>query len=237
MKLGFSDATIRIVKRGQGCREQGVLCRMLGPGVAPMVTELLEDGYEMEILELPHSYTMKMLEYVHQLLRYHVWIHLNPYPDSGWLDPLLAWSHDSPWITPLLTRVYPTEPLDGYSMIHGDPTLANVMLRDSTMIVTDPMPRTSHRPEIPSRKAVDVGKILQSAAGWESIQGCSAPLRDHGEILDSLGRNSLTNESLLWAAIHTARLERRATKKSDAKVAAWGHETSIMFAGMLEGRL
>jgi hypothetical protein len=53
-------------------------------------------------------------------------------------------------------------------MTHGDPTAENVMLRGDTYVLIDPIPATCR---IPSDLAADVGKILQSAHGWEEMKG------------------------------------------------------------------
>lgn len=54
------------------------------------------------------------------------------------------------------------------ALIHGDPTFDNCMLRaDGQLVITDPIP-ANHA--IPNLVAVDMGKVLQSAAGYEVIK-------------------------------------------------------------------
>jgi len=53
-------------------------------------------------------------------------------------------------------------------LTHGDPTAENVMLRGEKYVVIDPLPSTE---AVPDDLAVDVGKLLQSAHGWEDIKG------------------------------------------------------------------
>lgn len=50
--------------------------------------------------------------------------------------------------------------------VHGDPTRENVMMRPATgeLVLIDPLPPTKYAPDL---KAVDLGKILQSSAGYE----------------------------------------------------------------------
>jgi hypothetical protein len=49
-------------------------------------------------------------------------------------------------------------------LIHGDPTVANIMLRDFEFVIIDPIPPVG---KIPSYKEVDLAKIMQSALGYE----------------------------------------------------------------------
>lgn len=53
-------------------------------------------------------------------------------------------------------------------LTHGDPTIENVMLRgQEQLVLIDPIPAT---PAVPDLLVVDVGKMLQSAVGWESVR-------------------------------------------------------------------
>lgn len=49
---------------------------------------------------------------------------------------------------------------------HGDPTAENVMLRGENLVLIDPIPPEDH---LPSLLALDLGKILQSWCGYESV--------------------------------------------------------------------
>lgn len=54
-------------------------------------------------------------------------------------------------------------------LTHGDPTVENVMrhpVRDHLVLI-DPIPAT---PAVPDLVSVDLGKMLQSAIGWESVR-------------------------------------------------------------------
>jgi hypothetical protein len=54
------------------------------------------------------------------------------------------------------------------ALIHGDPTFDNCMMRaDGRIVITDPIPANF---VIPNLVAVDMGKVLQSAAGYEVIK-------------------------------------------------------------------
>jgi hypothetical protein len=55
----------------------------------------------------------------------------------------------------------------GVGLSHGDPTLDNVMLRGSQVVLIDPIPAT---PAVPDLWAVDTGKLLQSVLGYELLR-------------------------------------------------------------------
>lgn len=52
-------------------------------------------------------------------------------------------------------------------LTHGDPTLDNVMLRDSQIVLIDPIPATH---AVPDLRSVDTGKLLQSILGYELLR-------------------------------------------------------------------
>lgn len=58
------------------------------------------------------------------------------------------------------------------ALVHGDPTFDNVMFRESTgdMVLVDPLPSLITGPAIPDLRCVDLGKMLQSAVGWEAVR-------------------------------------------------------------------
>lgn len=51
---------------------------------------------------------------------------------------------------------------------HGNPTISNCMYAFWSPRLIDPTPAT---PEVPDIRAVDLGRLLQSALGWETIIG------------------------------------------------------------------
>lgn len=51
--------------------------------------------------------------------------------------------------------------------VHGDPTIDNCMLRGGgELVITDPIPPGIH---LPSVRALDIGKVIQSAMGYEEV--------------------------------------------------------------------
>lgn len=233
MLLGFSDATIRILKQGKGSREQGELCRRLGPSVAPVVYDLVEDGYVMELLDQPPARGKYELLSVFARLSHSVWNrpYCSKFEPGGWLELLLKDSLDFPWLGEAISVCYPEEPTAGYTLIHGDPTLANLMVRRSgEKVVSDPMPRMLYRFEIPDRREVDLGKLVQSAAGWEHMLGCPGALYEQEYLI----LNKLTPHdrrlACLWAAIHLARVARRAPARGEFQIEEWAQSSSKHFS-------
>lgn len=229
MILGFSDAKITILKQGMACREQGELCQLLGPKVCPNVVRISHNGYEMELLEAPRPRRLDLIHIIRNLLEDHVWGKPTPVlfsGDNGWLRPLIDWSTGSNWLTQGIVHEYPEEPSGGFSRIHGDPTLANLMMRGKEFVIIDPMPRLMYRREIPNRVEVDIGKMFQSAYGWEHHLGESeAPLLQHERLLGYFSAD-LARKGILWAAIHIARIARRARVKSLPLTEDWAEHAS-----------
>lgn len=225
MIKGYSGAVLTVVKRGPYVREQGELINRLGPNVAPKIITLLPDGYEMEMLQpvSGDTFTIPRLAHVLSILRNEVWKPLRDEHVEDWIRPFNAWSDKGEYdFKGLREQVYSRPIWDDIPMlIHGDPTLANLMLRDVyTLVITDPMPRTNNRLEIPNCIHVDIGKLMQSAYGWEAFQGEGNLEEAHGELLPFINEVHWSR-SFFWAAVHLERLSRRALMKRDHKTHVW----------------
>ena len=63
-------------------------------------------------------------------------------------------------------------PFEGYADTHGDPTLENLMYRPSTgePVLIDPLPDAVLDDKVPSVRALDLGKVLQSGIGYEGVK-------------------------------------------------------------------
>jgi hypothetical protein len=233
--LGFSDARITVAKRGDASvTEQGKLCQTLGERIAPKVVQFLEDGYEMEMLRQPPGRGVAQLYAVYHKLSVLVWTKPSVYWDDSWLTPLRTWARLSArWLDDLIVELYPTEPMTGYTLIHGDPCMSNVMYRGDELIITDPMPRMQYRREIPCRPEVDWGKLVQSTMGWEYMLGCPDGIFGHPEhVLDRLESRRDKRLALLWGAIHAGRVARRAPGKGREDIKQWGETTSRRLGDM-----
>lgn len=101
-------------------------------------------------------------------------------------------------------------------LTHGDPTFDNVMFRSTEygddLVIADPIPAT---PAVPDLYSVDVGKILQSALGWEEVRyGSRLSTSRVGAFKFRAGtmdvqrfvlNNNEWRASCFWAAVHLLR--------------------------------
>ena len=231
MLKGYSEATLSVLKRGPGVYEQAQLILELGPAIAPKILHVDNNNnnntYEMEMLYPLRTYSLDVIIRMYGLLRDFVWLRPTSYDGNLWMNKLHQWAElGDGAISRLIVRCYP-EPESEYRkeqcMIHGDPTMANAMMRSPhELIITDPAPRTLTRMEIPNLREVDIGKLVQSAHGWEALQGAGEVEDQEEEFVDTVLKTDVEkSRAYLWAAIHLERLSRRATMKKDARVYAW----------------
>lgn len=237
--MGMSDAEFTVWKRGTGCAEQGKYIQHLGPHVAPYVSSVSEHGYEMELLH-PHQHDDTDLTWTLQkicaLLVEHVWP-LPPVspPDHTWDQQMAAWmhAHGASYLVPHLSACYATVTLAGYVRIHGDPTVANLMLRrngqttEAQPILVDPLPPKG---KVPSRIEVDVGKMLQSALGWEhAVRTDLVPARGtrcaQTAFLGAFSQD-VRRRGWLWCAIHLQRAAPYCRARGRWKLATWAEDTA-----------
>jgi len=94
-------------------------------------------------------------------------------------------------------------------LTHGDPTIDNVMVRhvDGGMVIIDPLPARSYAPDL---LAVDLGKLLQSAAGYEGDRYGYTPLPDElAPVLHELSELDIDDYDLMggirFAFVHIVR--------------------------------
>jgi hypothetical protein len=91
-----------------------------------------------------------------------------------------------------------------HALTHGDPTAENVMFRPGYgNVLIDPIRATEVVPDSP---AVDVGKMLQSAYGWEHAKYKNGMLAySHKDIADIVNDDELFEIGESWAVIHVMR--------------------------------
>ncbi len=92
-------------------------------------------------------------------------------------------------------------------LIHGDPTLANLMQRGHQYVLIDPLPPKVH---VPSLREIDLAAMLQSAAGWETMLDPHGWPRGDFEVLAAVVLNGETTQTkaraYFWAAYKCARI-------------------------------
>ena len=90
-------------------------------------------------------------------------------------------------------------------LTHGDPIIDNLMMRGDQLVLIDPIPATTALPDL---RCVDLGRLVQSAAGYEQVRYKLAgpdivPL---GGLLESYCSSAAeVKATLYFAAIHLMR--------------------------------
>lgn len=236
LNFGFSEAKLYIgsetvLKETPQAREQVRAMKALGPNVCPRIIKSCKDYYVMEKLKqpsVPQLFHENSIRIVHRLLREKV--HPNPAITSNpqWKESLREFllRYEQHAVLELLDALYRGKP-SITCLIHGDPTLANIMLRGKQVILIDPvMPRG----KIPSLKEVDHGKMLQSALGWEGAQQ-RIPYKAGHLIEVVLAEVECPVRTWFWAMIHIIRLFPRARKRPD--IVEWGNQQIVYCLGRL----
>lgn len=227
---GRSGATIvyskkRVVKIGHQLIHQYRSCVSLYP-ITPMTFGHMVvsgdeeiDMYVMERLKEPEEFTEHgdwSANALHEMFKIlsPVWSREPPLSvgfDRDWLSQLEAFCAPKGFILDKLIEPLRLDTIlsGAQYCIHGDPTLANVLMRGDDIVICDPiMPRG----KIPSDYAVDVGKMLQSAIGWENhlydlhtpMEPCvRAALGIDTECRPSMGE---IRRSWFWCMVHLIRI-------------------------------
>jgi len=228
-------------------QDQASYCMELGQKVCPKILSIGIDFYEMEHLNSipraalersPHLQCL-LLIYAQLVLKENVW-NRPPSPLAEyktWYEELLKWAVDKDfyWITDQqIQELYFTNPIPKKCMIHGDPTLANVMLRrNGDIILIDPIQPYL---KIPQLADVDRGKLLQSATGWEH-QLDPVWADRHPSMIEAVVCKLNRLETLrawFWAMVHYSRIIPYA---KDKKMADWAKNSALGIRDDLRIRL
>ena len=89
-------------------------------------------------------------------------------------------------------------------LTHGDPTVDNLMYRGQTPVLIDPIPATN---AVPDLECVDIGKVGQSAMGYEAARYGTGTPEVFEDFFDTY-MSGTTNEHLArryWTSIHLLR--------------------------------
>lgn len=246
MILSNSGATITflsdgIVEKSGGPHDlhlQAALCSRIGPALCPRIIALGPDSYRMERLQdyppcTSQQDLTRLLLRVRGCLMGMVWTK-SPFTVAGlWRTNCANWIKLSnvDWLPPP-GSVYSSDDEARRCLTHGDPTLANVMQRPQKMVgfyqicLIDATPP---RPGISELREVDVGKLLQSAAGWEHALDPKHWIKSSEHQIDNLlemESSLMRMKALYWAAFHCARITKRATRPD---LVMWGQVNGRMF--------
>lgn len=155
--MGRSGARLSLVvrKEGNGLSEEAAYCHALGD-VAPRIFACSDGAYYMELLQqAPRKPDLPRR--VEALLGSRVWCYKPIYPNQ-WCETML----DGLVGIPIPNYAYP----DDLCRVHGDPTLANTLIRaDHGLVIADPVPPR----RVPQIQEIDEAEILQSMLGWEVV--------------------------------------------------------------------
>jgi hypothetical protein len=205
---GLSDRT----------REQGEWIVKHGGSAFPKVVNILSDGYVMEKLEFVEYYDVNPSISV-PMLKKHVWTQQAVVPPTAQTKELLEAKmlHTiNKYLADHVDESMKREILisakiagDGayrmqHCLTHGDPTAENVM-KNATgdFVFIDPIPATEVVPDSP---AVDIGKMLQSAYGWEDAKyqtGVIAYRRS--DLKEQIEDDRLFAVGEAWGVVHVMR--------------------------------
>lgn len=222
----------------QNLLQEARLLRHLGAHVCPRFRGYYKEGYAMERCTPIEPVTSVnsvcyLLKRVHTLLSEKVWSRPTLYViQKNWTNlhyEVLV--NEAPWIpTEYATWAY--ENPGKACLTHGDPTLANVVLRGDELLLCDPLPPRTHWPSL---RVVDYGKMLQSAAGWEhqlNDKWCAPSPEPIGVVMSLIPQEELMT-SLFWAAFHYARISVADRNKGTPR-GEWAHEQSLTFVDLLK---
>lgn len=234
-----------MVKRGDGVSDQGRYCVTLGDSVVPRVLYFEPDGYAMELLSEPTIAdpvaTLDVLQKMRTLLSdtWRLWTPRTRRTEP-WNTQLVSWlSRNFPEYANVLTfylrEMYHDDEWHRDAAIHGDPTLANVLLKDGEVRIADPL---APKGKIPGLPEVDAGKMLQSVIGWEYVAcGWSALFRESGvrELAQQIVVRELNDRRCqFWLLIHVLRIIPYA--RSDLRVQDWAKEQArSIYTDLMKG--
>ncbi len=226
LDFGFSEAEIfvgkdSILKMMPLAKIQAEHIHQLGSNVCPRIYDVKKDFYIMEKLAQPKPielFSETAIIEIHRILKKYVHTKNPPSFDYQWTEKLKKFlSRYSDLVDYRIVDEFynPKIPSSETCLIHGDTTLANVMLRGKQILLIDPV---APRGKIPPLREVDYGKMLQSALGWEAIQQ-RLPYKENQLIESVLSPIENRRIVFFWAMIHIIRILPRAQKRSD--VARW----------------
>lgn len=228
MKLssGLSGAEVVEYRQGTVKKRGGVVDKTVeqgrwlekhaSPGF-PTVYELAADGYVMERLEHV-DYSSVKAEDVVEMLRTHAWSKPATTAATRDTERLLTTKvlgnlvscdlvSDSDLVAAVLraTKRAASAALSlPAALAHGDPTAENVMSRRRHgLVLIDPIPATLAVPDAP---CVDVGKMLQSASGWEAAKyGTDVKVYSTADVELAVQDDNMFSAGQAWAVVHVVR--------------------------------
>lgn len=224
---GISGATIVDNNDGTVTKSGGLIERTIEQGewiiahggdVFPRNIEIIDTGYKMEKLEFIEYYDVGSTFSI-DTLRQYVWSQDPVVPPTQNTTRLLQEKMGHTFdkhLSHLLDNSVKAKILDDatqagdgayalqHCLTHGDPTSENIMVRPGYgMVFIDPIRATEVVPDSP---AVDVGKVLQSAYGWEDAKYATGVVAyKPSDIKSVLEDDALYRVGESWAVVHIMR--------------------------------
>lgn len=212
MKKGKSGADLQIRVRKTGGNIDRLLqqanylkgIRSLGIDRVPQIYEIGPDYYDMEWAGVPPTSNLhsKYILQALQVLQEEFWPHAPIAVNPGWRDNLeREFGADIDMLRPNLDIIQERD------LIHGDPTFANLVVGSVCQpVILDALP-PAH--VMPSHRVVDIGKLLQSACGYELLlKNRVWPETHHQLIHGILESTGFRREALFFGLVHIRRLSK-----------------------------
>lgn len=214
----------RVVKIGHArdtdVESQGAWLRANPSPVLPRVHEIYSSSYVMEYLAAPQLHLLDHKRLLHAMvnsLETHIWsrtpvLPINHEMLQAELERLLEITEFGRfWVWVQKTHALIRWGKLHASLTHGAPLLENVMFRESSgdLVFIDPQPASLLSPDLRCR---DVGRLLQSALGWEGVRHGPTfyfdvnvgDLRHHTNLLHDFDDNEWL-ASVFWCVVHMLR--------------------------------
>lgn len=200
--------------------------------ICPKVIDTTNHGYRMQRARTVHEVKgriisaedqSRLLEAMFLRLQDQVWSRPRIIaPNENWLEHLISYmtpvfAHSSVGIATVDRKTIENAIPDLGKMdlpsvrVHGDATLDNILFGKSSegtrlLFVSDPL---SPDKRIPAMRAVDLGKMLQSAHGWEHLKYGESWAKPSAQGVIRLMNMIPSGEryaSAIWFGIHIARI-------------------------------
>lgn len=182
--------------------------------------DYLEKWYAMEYLEPAARAPNLIREMEHRL------------SETLWSRAVRYEKRDAEWRYHMRQRIGLSAPewsVSGLCVTHGDCTVSNAMRRDDgVLVVADPV---RPRPHVPRCREVDMGRLMQSALGWECVAYGDEPVEwDQPEFWSD---DEVRSRALFWGGVTALRIRRDWDERGllGSVVKAWCDRTAeVCFA-------
>lgn len=209
-----------------GVVEQGLYAHQLGVG--PEILQITDTGYLMRTASAARVQEDPMVAFWRalRLLRDRVWT--REVEGHEWFPSFRHWAAHQVY-DPMraIASIYVPSRIWEYRqcLIHGDPTLSNMMYPlsgEDRLLIADPIRAEG---KIPGYPEVDAGKLLQSLIGWEHVAyGWEAPRRAYARLFLEFLHIEVgiqPQAALFWLGVHALRIIPYAQRAGNTYIERW----------------